>query len=161
MRLAAAIVLAHTKDTPIDGRPLVRHGLPITIEHRAGTLRQLHDDAGNVVYKKHMYNSYGYFNHTKGRDGDEVDCFIGPLRDAKEVFIVHMLDKGPVKSEREDEDKCFIGFPGADAAKTAFLLHYPIEFYGGMTAMPVKQFKAKLKQAQLPHREKKIHGASL
>lgn len=159
MRLAAAIVLAHAKDTPVVGTPMVRHGLHVTIEHKAGTLRQLHDDAGNVVYKKHMYHHYGYINRTKGRDGDAVDCFIGPLQNAKFIYVVHMLDKGPVKSEREDEDKCFIGSPGADAAKTAFLLHYPAEFFGGMTTLPVAAFKAKLKQAQLPHREKKIHGA--
>ncbi len=162
MRLAAAIALAaHAKDTPVDSRQLIRHGLPITVEHKKGSLRILHDDKGKVVYKQNMHADYGYFNHTKGRDGDEVDCFVGPLKNAGFVYVAHMKDMGPVKSEREDEDKCFIGYPGADAAKTAFLLHYPATFFGGMTTLSVADFKAKLKQAQKPYREKKIHGVAL
>src|ERR1700749_1222791 len=110
-------VLAHKKDTPMAGINQTSHGLPVTIEHPKGTLRVLHDDKGNVVYKQHMYHSYGFFNGTKGRDGDEVDVFLGPVPNAKQVFIVHMLDKGPVPAEREDEDKVMPGFPSADAAE--------------------------------------------
>lgn len=147
---------AHADDTPVDGRQVRMHGLPITIEHPRGTIRTLHDDSGNVVYKQHMHYSYGFFNGTKGRDGDEVDCFTGPIKDAKEVYVVHMKDMGPVPSEREDEDKCMIGFQSADAAKAAFLMHYPPSFYDGMTALPVALFKKKMAQARLPHRKKKI-----
>lgn len=158
---AAAQLTAHSKDTQVVNTKTVRHGLPITIEHPKGTQRKLHDDAGNVVYKVHMHNSYGYFNNTKGRDGDEVDCFLGPDKNAKEVYVVHMKDMGPVPSEREDEDKCFIGFTSPVAAKTAFLLHYPENFFESMTTLPVALFKRKMKQAQLPHREKKIHAAAI
>lgn len=157
MRLADLI--AHNKDTPVVGIRHTAHGLPITIEHPKGTLRVLHDDKGNVVYKQHMYHSYGYFNKTKGRDGDEVDVFLGPVKNATEAFIVHMLDKGPVPSERENEDKVMLGFPSADAAKTAFHLHYPKSFYGGMTSLPVDEFKKRLKTASLPYRKKKITAA--
>lgn len=158
MQLNAAAILAHVRDTPVANENVVSHGLPITIEHKRGTQHTLHDDKGKVVYKVHMHHSYGYIRNTKGRDGDEVDCFLGPMKNAKEVYIVHMKDMGPVPSEREDEDKCMIGFPSADAAKTAFLLHYPDTFYNGMTSLPLVVFKKRLKQAQLPHREKKIHG---
>lgn len=158
MQLNVAAILAHAADTPVANEKLVSHGLPITIEHKRGTQRQLHDDSGKVVYKVHMHHSYGYIRNTKGRDGDEVDCFVGPMKNAKEVYVIHMKDMGPVPSEREDEDKCMIGFPSADAAKTAFLLHYPDTFYNGMTSLPLTVFKKRLKQAQKPHREKKIHG---
>lgn len=152
-------ITAHAKDTPVENAKTRVHGLPVTVEHEKGSVRCLHDDKGNVVYKQHMFADYGYFDKTKGRDGDEVDCFIGPMGDkAKEVFVVHMLDKGPVASEREDEDKCFVGYASATAAKTAFLMHYPAEFYGGMTCLPVAEFKKKLKAAQKPHRHKKIHA---
>lgn len=67
-----------------------------------------------------------------------------------------MRDLGPVPSEREDEDKCFVGFPSADAAKAAFHAHYPTSFYGGLTALPVVDFKEKLANATLPYRRKKI-----
>ena len=160
--LAVLLTLAaHAKDTPVKNTKAKVHGLAITIEHPKGTLRRLHDDKGNVVYKKHMYNSYGYFNGTKGRDGDEVDCFLGPLKNAKEVYVVHMKDLGPVPSEREDEDKCMIGFPSADVAKAAFLRHYPATFFGGMTTLPVDVFKKKMRQASKPHRKKKITAEAL
>lgn len=159
MRLAGVLNLAHAKDTTSEGKHTVVHGLPITIEHSKGTKRVLHDDKGNVVYSKHMHSHYGYFNNTKGRDGDEVDCFVGPLKNATMVYIVHMKDMGPVPSEREDEDKTFIGFPSADAAKQAFLLHYPKNFFESMTVLPVDTFKQKMAEASLPYRHKKIHAA--
>lgn len=156
MRLGDYIVIAHANDTKVVNKKMKRHGLAITIEHPKGSLRILHDDKGKPVYKKLMHSDYGYFNKTTGRDGDEVDCMVGPIPDAKEVFIVHMKDLGPVKSEREDEDKCMVGYQSADAAKAAFLAHYPATFYDGMTALPVAVFKKRLKTAQLPHRKKKI-----
>ena len=143
-------------DTKPVNRKVVRHGLSITIEHPKGTFRVLHDDRGVVVYKKLMSSDYGYFNGTKGRDGDEVDVMVGPMENAKEVYVVHMTDKGPRVDEREDEDKCLIGYPSATAAKAAFLAHYPRDFYSGMTCLPVETFKKQLATASLPYRRKKI-----
>lgn len=162
MRLQGAIsLMAHSTDMPSSDKQVSLHGLPITVEVPKGRYRILHDDSGKPVYKKLMMYSYGFFNGTKGRDGDEVDCFVGPEKDAKEVYVIHMKDFGPVPSEREDEDKCMIGFRSADAAKTAFLLHYPASFYDGMTALPVDQFKEKMAKATLPHRKKKITAGLL
>ena len=162
MNLNTVISLsAHASDTPSAGAKTEMHGLPITIEHPRGSIRKLHDDSGKVVYKKHMHYSYGFFNGTKGRDGDEVDCMLGPIKYAKEVYVVHMRDMGPVPSEREDEDKCMIGFQSADAAKAAFLMHYPENFYAGMTALPVDEFKERMAKASLPYMKKKITAGFL
>jgi transposase-like protein len=165
MDLAGTVALrdlaAHASDTPRAMAKVRTHGLPITIEHPRGTERSLHDDDGNEVYKVQMHHDYGFINRTRGRDGDAVDCFIGPVPNAEEVYVIHMLDKGPDKNAREDEDKAMIGFESAEAAKTAFLMHYPPAFFGGMTVLPLKVFKQKLKQASLPHREKKIHARFL
>lgn len=149
-------IQAHANDTSVADIQTVRHGLPITVEHPKGTQRELHDDDGKLVYSKHMYYDYGYFNGTKGRDGDEVDCMLGPVLNATEVFVIHMKDMGPDKTEREDEDKCMVGFPSADSAKAAFLMHYPKDFYDGMTALPVDQFKQRMSTASLPYRRTKI-----
>lgn len=154
-----ATLLAHAADTPSVDKTTEFQGLPITIEVQRGKQRLLHDDTGKVVYKQQMYADYGYFTNTKGRDGDEVDVFVGPVKAANEAFVIHMLDKGPVVNEREDEDKCFLGYPSADAAKAAFLAHYPKTFYGGMTALPMDEFKQKLATASLPYRKKKITAA--
>jgi hypothetical protein len=132
----------------------------VTIEHAKGTKRELYDDKGNLVYSKHMYHPYGYFTGTEGRDGDDVDCFLGPLTNAKEVYVIHMKDLGPDKNEREDEDKVMLGFPSADAAKAAFHLHYLQSFFGGMSVLPLSDFKKKLKATTLPYGRKKITAAS-
>lgn len=154
----ASVLLAHAADSPSVNRKLKVAGLPIVIEHPKGSQRLLHNDAGEVVYKVHMHYSYGFVSGTKGRDGDEVDVFVGPIRVPKDVFIIHMVDRGPDKKEREDEDKVMLGFPSADAAKSGFLLHYPKSFYGGMTCLPLDVFKKRLKEAQKPHRRKMLHA---
>jgi hypothetical protein len=157
MKLAATIsVLAHAKDSNSVNRKVRSHGLPITIEAPKYTNRTLHDENAKLVYSRFMHHDYGYISKTTGRDGDEVDVFVGPMKNAAEVYVVHMIDKGPDKSAREDEDKCFVGFQSADAARAAFLAHYPKDFYGGMTALPLAVFKQKLKTANLPYRRKKI-----
>jgi hypothetical protein len=133
-------------------------GLTICIEHKKGTTRVIKNDAGVVVFKTKMHADYGYFKDSVGRDGDETDVFIGPDKEADQVFTVHMLDKGHDIAQREDEDKCFIGYASHEAALQSFLQHYPEHFYGGMTSLPVETFVQKLKEASLPHREKKIHA---
>lgn len=135
------------------------HGLPIVVEAPRGTIRELKNDAGKVVYRKHMFADYGYLKGTKGRDGDGVDCFLGPVGDkAKEVYIAHMKDLGPDKDEREDEDKVMLGFPSYEAARQAFIQHYPESFLESMSAMPVKLFVKRMRTASKPWREKKIHA---
>ena len=150
----------HVNDMQPVNRKLTVAGIPVTVEVPRGQDRILHDAAGNVVYRRRMHYSYGYIDGTKGRDGDEVDVFVGPMLNAPEVFVVHMKDMGPVPSEREDEDKVFLGFSSAGAAKSAFLMHYPPDFYESMSAMPVERFKVKLKQASKPYRAKRITAAS-
>lgn len=147
MRLET-VLLFHSKDTQSANTKTKRYGLRIIIEHPKGTKRVLHDDSGKKVYEKHMYHSYGYIEKTAGRDGDEVDVFLGPSLLAKEVYVVHMKDLGPVKKEREDEDKVFLGFTSAEAARTAFLLHYPKTFFDGMTVLSVQQFKKRLSETR-------------
>jgi hypothetical protein len=132
----------------------------VTIEHDKGSKRTLYDDQGKLVYSKHMYAPYGYFTNTKGRDGDDVDVFLGPIQDAKFAYVIHMKDMGPDKAAREDEDKCMIGFASEEAAKTAFLLHYAPNFFGGMSVIPMEDFKKKLKEASLPYRRKKLTAAA-
>lgn len=149
-------MLAHAKDSKSVNMKMERHGLPITIEHPRGSMRVLHDDQGNVVYKKHQFNHYGFFQGTTGRDGDEVDCIVGPMENADTIYIVHMIDLGPDKNEREDEDKAMVGFGSAEAAKQAFLLQYPKSFFGGMTVLPVETFKKQMAQASRPYCRKKI-----
>jgi inorganic pyrophosphatase len=157
MRLASELALLHAQNDKAVST-LKRHGLTIVIEVPKGKIREYKDDAGKTVYKRLMSAHYGYIKGTRGRDGDGIDCFVGPMSNAKEIYVVHMRDQGPIKSEREDEDKIMIGFISADAAKACFIRHYAENFYQSMTAMPVKEFKKILKRSQTPYLHNMLHA---
>jgi hypothetical protein len=161
MRLAEILAArdpGSAKDSKPEAKYVERMGLGIVIEYPKGAQRKYHNKDGKVVYQKTMRYPYGFFEGTKGRDGDEVDAILGPSQRFDDVFVVHMLDKGPDVEQREDEDKVLIGFSTADAAKMGFLQMYPREFFGGMTILPVETFKQRLATASLPYRAKTIHA---
>lgn len=109
-------------------------GLPIVIENPIGSLRK-HQ---NGVTK--MFYPYGYIKKTVGRDGDEIDCFIGPNEKATNVFIVKL-------GKDDKEDKVMMGFDDERQARDAFLAHYDdFKFLGTITAFPVEQFKKVLEE---------------
>jgi len=157
MKLADAIQYVAAFNAPVQHR-LSHSGLHISIEHPRGTQRVIKNDKGKVVWNKYMHHHYGYLDKTKGRDGDEVDVIVGPLTQAKDVYVIHMLDKGPDVDARQDEDKVMLGFPSAEAAKQAFLTQYPESFFGGMSVLPLAAFKKRLAKASLPNQKRKIHA---
>lgn len=91
------------------------HGFDITIENPRGSKRY-HKDGYTI-----MKNHYGYFSRTKGKDGDQVDVFLGPhIEDFDTVYVVD-------QNNREggfDESKVMLGFDSADSAKRAYLSNY-------------------------------------
>src|ERR1039457_5540001 len=90
--------------------------LNVVVEYPKGSIRELKDDEGKVVFKKFMSYPYGYLANTKGRDTDEVDVILGTNQNCKQVFVAHMKDMGPDKDEREDEDKVMLGFTDYNSA---------------------------------------------
>ena len=156
MNLTTYLQGSHPKDSESLNKQVTVYGFPITVERPRGSMRTLHDADGNIVYQRRMFYDYGFFNGSKGRDGDEVDVFLGPSQRATEVYVVHMVDKGPIVDQREDEDKVMLGFDTAEMARSAFLLHYPASFYDSMTSMSLATFREKLATAALPYRRKKI-----
>jgi len=116
--------------------------IPISIEQSKGSSREWTDSDGKTGKTK-MQHDYGYVEETEGTDDDPVDVYIGDDEDAEWVYVVHQMTK-PDFIEH-DEDKCMLGFGCADEAKAAYLKHYDDEgFFGGMSQMPVDQFKQKL-----------------
>lgn len=90
------------------------HGMPITIEHRAGETRFGHQ----------LTADYGYIRRTGSAEGadEQMDCFIGPLgpADAAPVFVIdgYWPDGG------FDEHKIMFGFRNAEAARRAYASYY-------------------------------------
>lgn len=117
-------------------------GLKIKIENPAGSVRSGVDHDGNE-WSVRMSHDYGEIVGTHGVDGDPIDCFLGPDKNAPFVFIVHQLQKG---DGGFDEDKCFLGFSDAMEAKAAYYKNFdkPDVFYGSIETIPFKTFKEKV-----------------
>jgi hypothetical protein len=122
---------------------LMYQGLSISVENRAGSVRKGTDPHWGEWRTKMLYD-YGYIRGTKGMDGGGVDCFIGPVVDAKNAYVVHIMKQPAFK--KYDEDKAMLGFPSASAAKKAFMKHYdmPEKFFGSMDTIPMAEFKEKV-----------------
>lgn len=118
-------------------------GLTIAIEHPEGTVREGVDETGKA-WRTVFRFAYGEILGTTGLDGDPVDVFIGSYPDAPEVYIVQQMRRK--RWDEPDEQKCMINFGSIDEAKAAYLGHYDDpRFFGGITAMPVAEFVAKVR----------------
>ena len=121
-------------------RKLSWHGLTISIENEAGSIRK-----GKGWQTKMLY-PYGYINSSLGVDGDQIDVYVGPDEDSDTVYIVNQNRYNDW--DKFDEQKCMLNFPSEAAAKAAYLKHYDDpRFLGQITAMPVSEFVDKALKA--------------
>lgn len=116
-------------------------GLPLVIETPMYQPRCGKDD-GKPFATVQMAH-YGYIRGTKGADGDEVDCFVGPALDSELVFVVNQLNK----AGEFDEHKVMLGFLDEDSARMAYLGSYEQGWKGLGSIVPVslRAFKRWLK----------------
>ena len=114
-------------------------GLDVTIENPQGSTRTGHDKDGTPWSHK-MYHDYGYIRRTMGTDDMQLDCYVGPDKDAEYAYVVHQVDPS---TKDYDEDKCMLGWPDPDSAKAAYIKQYDdgSEFFGAMTAVHMSIFK--------------------
>lgn len=114
-------------------------GMKISIENPKGSYRKYKNENGTTGYNE-MKNHYGYFNITKGKDGDAVDVFIGPnIEDFENVYCVDQNNK-----EGEfDETKVMLGFDSKEEAKEAYMSNYSPDWKGfrDVTGVSLKVFK--------------------
>lgn len=117
-------------------------GMEIAIENPAGSLRSGVDRDG-VPWQTRMLFPYGYIVGSRGVDGDEVDCYVGPAEGAPMAFVVHQRKAGDWTAY--DEDKVMLGFLTEEEAASVYLKHYnDPRFLGPITAMPIAEFMAKV-----------------
>lgn len=116
-------------------------GLPVTVETPIGAARWWQSaGARGVTIMRHPY---GYFTGTVGADGEGVDVFLGPDRNAPDVYVIHQMASPDFREY--DEDKVMAGFRSAEDAKRAYLDHYDDpRFYGSMTTIPASQLAARI-----------------
>jgi predicted ABC-type ATPase/2'-5' RNA ligase len=136
---ASHSIIKLKKQRPLEDR-LDFQGMKISIETDKGSTRE-----GVGKDGKHwsitMTYPYGYIRGTEGVDGDHVDCFIGPSKDAAFAYVIHT--KEPSTGDY-DEDKVMLGWDSAADAKKAFLDNYTSpDFFQSMDVMPMEEFKEK------------------
>ncbi len=108
-------------------------GFDITIENPKGSKRSGKDEAGKK-WSRTMNNSYGYFKRTKGKDGDQIDVFIGENLNSDKVFVVDQYNK----DNSFDEHKVMVGFDDITQAREAYLSNYEKGWTGLGAITPVK-----------------------
>lgn len=115
-------------------------GIQIAIENRKGSVRKGTDKDGKP-WRTVMRMPYGFVKGTKGADGEEIDCYIGPHKNAPNVYAVHQH-----KSDGTgyDEDKLIFGVRWREASKR-YLQHYNSDkFLGPVKEVPVERLKEML-----------------
>lgn len=110
----------------------------IAIENPKGSVRSGVDKDGKE-WSQEMHNTYGYFEGTKGKDSDDVDCFIGPNPLSEDIFVIDQLDK----DGNFDEHKVMFGFDSSEEAREAYLSNYEEGWtgLGDITKVNVEDFR--------------------
>jgi hypothetical protein len=98
-------------------------GLDISVENPAGSMRHGVDPDGKKWSRK-LKTHYGYIRRSEGKDGEQVDVFVGAKAEEASlpVFVVNQVDP---KTGKFDEHKVMLGFENEAAAKAAYLAEYP------------------------------------
>lgn len=110
----------------------------IAIENPKGSARSGVDKDGKE-WSQEMHNTYGYFEGTKGKDSDDVDCFIGPNPLSEDIFVIDQLDK----DGNFDEHKVMLGFDSSEEAREAYLSNYEDGWtgLGDITKVNIEDFR--------------------
>ena len=80
-------------------------GLDIRVENPTGTLRSGISPSGQP-WETSMEADYGYIAGTEGKDGEDVDVFVGPDKDAQSAYIITIMK--PPSFENIDEQKVML-----------------------------------------------------
>ena len=124
----ASVLNLHHKVDKMDAAVLPKiklNGRVMLIENPRNSIRR-----GNSVdgaWEVQMPHHYGFIKDTKGADGDEIDCFIGPDMKSKRVFIINQNDNN---SGEFDEHKVMLGFDSAEAAEQGYRDSFDVRWNG-------------------------------
>ncbi len=118
-------------------------GIPVAIENRKGSVRKGTDKDGKP-WRTVMKFPYGYIKGTEGKDGEEVDAYVGPDKKAPTAFVVHQNKED---GKTYDEDKVMLGFSSQEEARKAYLEHYNSpKFLGPISVVSVEKLKELIDQ---------------
>jgi hypothetical protein len=117
-------------------------GLNIAVENPRGSERS-GTDASGKSWKQNMAHHYGYVRTTKGKDGDQVDVFLGPNPESGKVFVVDQINPDGTF----DEHKAMLGFDSLEDARAGYMANYEQGWQGlgAISEMPADAFKSWVK----------------
>lgn len=123
-------------------------GLDIAIENPRGSTRSGTGPDGSS-WSVQMPAHYGYVRRTEGKDGDQVDVYLGDNPQADTVFVVDQVDPATGKF---DEHKAFLGFENQDQAEMTYASAFSDgtgpQRMGAITAMPFEEFRTWVRNGQ-------------
>lgn len=134
-------------------------GVSIAIENRKGSVRKGTDPDGTpwrTVYKI----PYGYIEGTEGNDGEEIDAYVGPDKEAPNVYVVHQRK---LDGKGYDEDKVFFGFHSEEEVRKAYLKHYNKvgpKLLGPISTIAIADLKKRLEQRRKHTKLAYVSGGS-
>jgi predicted GNAT family acetyltransferase len=112
-------------------------GIPVHVDRPKGFVMMGKDATGKPWARKYQFD-YGFIPRTKGGDGEGLDVFLGPNKNAPEAFwAVQSKPDGSF-----DEYKVFLGFADKASALAAYKAHIPGKLLKGMASMRVEIMKA-------------------
>jgi hypothetical protein len=116
-------------------------GIDVTLENPKGSIRSGTSTNG-TPWQVEMPAHYGYVKRTVGRDGDQVDAYIGDNPQSKRVYVIDQKDLG---TRRFDEHKAVLGVNSVTEARNlyarAFSDNQGADRIGGITPMSVSEFR--------------------
>ncbi len=154
-RTLGAYVREKRANDPIKRKVKVQ-GVPIWLEWLKGETREYKRN-GVVKYRRLMEADYGYIPGTVDSDGEELDVYLGPDRDARNAYVVRQMKK----TGGFDEHKVMIGYSSKSAAKASYMAHMSgcPECFGGMQTIPVTSLVA-LYGDNKAHKEKTANSCA-
>jgi hypothetical protein len=120
-------------------------GLDIAIENPRDSERSGTSPDG-TQWKNKMAHHYGYVRRTKGKDGDQVDVFVGPNPESQKVFVVDQKNT----DGSFDEHKVMLGFDSIEDARAGYMANYTPDWQGmgAISEMPVEAFRSWVKDGK-------------
>lgn len=125
-------------------------GLVLALENPKGSVRR-GVSRGGKQWETKLKSHYGYIltpqsmiplgdGGLKDRDGDHVDCFIGPDLAAPLVYVVDQVNPA---TGRFDEHKVLFGYPDRESASKGYLDNYEAGWdgLGSLSTLTMDQFK--------------------
>lgn len=121
------------------------HGMDIAIENPKGSVREGTNPDGKP-WKRKMRDHYGYIKRSEGKDGDQVDVFIGKNK-VKESSPIYVVDQTNPETGKFDEHKVIMGANNVAEAKRIYRRNYEKGWkgLGAITKMAPAEFKEWLK----------------